>query len=121
MAKPTSGPFEDYPPGVANKFTVTLELRMVHDANGNGTPNWGDTIQFAVTNTTETPVNQITVTGKQDGAVVYTAAILNMGMPITLKSNQWTSGAADLRAEAITFESATKSDVVGFLDVHVEA
>jgi hypothetical protein len=119
MTKPTSGAFDDYPPGQANKFTVTLAVEMVNDQNSNGTPNHGDTIHFAVTNTGDSPIHQISVTGKQNGAVVYGATILH-NEAITLGSTAWKGGAADLRAEAFNIAGG-KHEVLGSLDFHVDA
>jgi hypothetical protein len=120
MTKPTSGAFDDYPPGQANKFTVTLAVEMVGDQNGDGKPNYGDTIQFAVTNSGESAWNQISVTGKQNGAVICSAVVLAANpLPVTLTSRQWEAnggGAADFRAEALW-----GSDVLGYLDFHVAA
>jgi hypothetical protein len=118
MAKPMSGPFEDYPPGKQNKFTMTLELEMVGDANADGQPNYGDTIAFVVSGPDQW--SQISVTGKQDGVVICSATVLAQNpLPVTLTSRQWDEkggGAADFRAEVLW-----GPEVLGYLDFHVAA
>jgi hypothetical protein len=51
--------------------TGTISLVMVHDLNGNGLPDWGDTITFDVS-TTATAYPYVTVDCSQNGTLVYT-------------------------------------------------
>jgi hypothetical protein len=77
---------------------------MVVDQNGNGLPNWGDTITFNVS-TTATTQPYVEVTCSQNGAVVYSAwAGFYDSYPwpgsqlMPLYSPSWTGGAADCTA-----------------------
>ena len=78
----------------------SLAVVMVNDLNGNGAPNYGDTITFKVS-TTATAQPYVEVTCSQNGTVVYSAwagfyaGYLWPGqqmMPLT--SPSWTGGAA---------------------------
>ena len=78
----------------------SLAVVMVNDVNGNGAPNYGDTITFKVS-TTATSQPFVEVTCSQNGTVVYSAwagfyaGYLWPGqqmMPLT--SPSWTGGAA---------------------------
>jgi hypothetical protein len=78
----------------------SLAVVMVDDVNGNGAPNWGDTITFAVS-TTETSYPSVEVRCYQAGALAYSAwggfyDGYPSGQPLMpLWSPSWTSGAAD--------------------------
>jgi hypothetical protein len=50
----------------------TLSLVMVMDANGDGLPNWGDTVTFNVS-TTATTEPHVDLTCSKNGVVVYGA------------------------------------------------
>jgi hypothetical protein len=50
--------------------TSSLTLAMVDDANGNGLPNWGDTVTFNVS-TTATSQPQVATACVQNGTQVY--------------------------------------------------
>ncbi len=84
-----------------------------------GTAQHGGTIGFTVAPTT-THWNQIQVTGKQNGVLVYGALIVNPadlpGWPqsIILSSRSWTSGSADMLAELQMF-NGNKVDTIGTL------
>ena len=78
----------------------SLTLVMVSDANGNGSPNWGDMITFNVSSTSTTPF--VSVRCYQGGTLVYAAdAGFYDSYPwpgarlMPLSSPSWTSGAAD--------------------------
>jgi hypothetical protein len=82
----------------------SLTLKMVADENGNGLPNWNDTITFNVS-TTATTQPYVEVTCSQNGAVVYSAwAGFYSSYPwpgsqlMPLYSPSWTGGAADCTA-----------------------
>jgi hypothetical protein len=82
----------------------SLTLKMVDDQNGNGLPNWGDTITFNVS-TTATTQPYVEVTCSQNGTVVYSAwAGFYASYPwpgsqlMPLSSPSWTGGAASCTA-----------------------
>jgi hypothetical protein len=82
----------------------TISLTMVSDINGNGAPNWGDTITFHVS-TTATTNPYVEVTCYQGTTLVYSAwAGFYDSYPwpgqrlMPLSSPSWASGAADCRA-----------------------
>ena len=81
----------------------TLSLVMVVDANGNGAPNYYDTITWNVT--TADPYPTVNVTCTQNGSLVYSASAGwyasypwpgSRNMP--LYSPTWTGGAASCTA-----------------------
>ena len=81
----------------------TLTLLMVSDGNGNGAPNWGDTITFNVTSSSAYPT--VDVLCYQSGTLVYSAgAGFYPSYPwpgarnMPLSSPSWTGGAADCTA-----------------------
>ena len=97
--------------------TSTLALVMVDDANGNGAPNWGDTVTFSVsTSATDSP--WVEVACYQGGTLVYSAwAGFYDSYPgakyMPLSSPSWTSGAADC--------VATLNTKLATLKFHVDA
>jgi len=93
--------------------TGTLAVVMVSDANGNGAPNYGDTITFKVTSTLTNPYVNLTCT--QNGVLVYSASAGfydsfpwpgSQNMP--LSSPSWTGGSAACKA-VLTNTSVTLS------------
>jgi len=72
---------------------------LVYDANGNGLPNWGDTVTFNVS-TTATDQPYVNLKCSQNGILVangsagYFPGALNSGYDFTLNSPSWTGGAA---------------------------
>jgi hypothetical protein len=85
-------------PPTGGSGTGTISMVMVHDINGNGLPNWGDTITFAVS-TTATAYPYVTVNCYQGGTLIYTqssamfAGSLNE-MFIMGESTAWGQGGA---------------------------
>ena len=84
--------------------TSSLTVVMVADQNGNGAPNWGDTITFNLTTTAANPY--VTVTCTQNGVVVYTASagfypdyLWPGARNMPLSSPMWTGGAASCTAD----------------------
>jgi hypothetical protein len=82
----------------------SLAVVMVNDLNGNGAPNYGDTITFNVS-TTATTQPYVEVTCSQNGTVVYSAwagfyaGYLWPGQQLMpLSSPSWTGGAASCTA-----------------------
>jgi hypothetical protein len=87
-----------------NSGNSSLSVAMVHDVNGDGGPNWGDTITFDVS-TTDTTQPNVSLSCKQEGVVVYGAvAGFYEGYPwpwtqeMALASTAWSGGAADCTA-----------------------
>jgi hypothetical protein len=71
-----------------------LALTIVSDGNGDGRPNRGDSITFAIS-TTQT-WSQVNVVCSQNGEVVLRATrTASAWSPISLTSETWQAGAAD--------------------------
>jgi hypothetical protein len=94
----------------------TINLVMVSDANGDGAPNYGDTVTFAVS-TTATTMPWVTVDCYQAGTLVYQAS--NGIFAISLNQNfilggttLWQSGAASCTAYLQDWDSYTKHHTV---------
>jgi hypothetical protein len=91
-------------PGGGGSTSSSLTVVMVTDKNGNGSPNWGDTITFNVS-TTATAYPYVQVLCSQGGTVVYSA---NAGFydgylwpgarNMPLSSPSWMGGAASCTA-----------------------
>jgi hypothetical protein len=87
----------------------SLSLVMVADMNGDGLPNWGDTVTFTIS-TTATDQPHVSLTCSQNGVVVYGAQSgFYDGYPwpwtqnMNLASQSWTGGAADCVAKLYYF------------------
>jgi hypothetical protein len=97
---------------------------MVNDVNGNGLPNYGDTVTFNVstTATTEPFVNLICY---QNGVLVYNtwvfAGSLDTSSTFQLGSGGWTGGAADCTAKLGMYVSGTKYKVLASSSFHVDS
>jgi hypothetical protein len=96
----------------------SLSVVMVEDLNGDGQPNWGDTITFSVS-TTATDSPYVEVKCYQDGTLVYGASAgFYAAYPwpgaqmMPLSSPSWTAGAATCSA-ALNTNLATLSFQVG--------
>ena len=98
--------------GKKDPTTSSLTLVMVSDINGDGLPNWGDSVTFDVS-TTDT-WNQVNVTCYQNGVGVF-GAVLPWTPVVTLSSTIWRSGAADCTAELIAF-AGRKYDTLALLN-----
>jgi hypothetical protein len=103
-----------------------LRLVMVSDTNGNGLPNYGDTITFNVS-TSATTEPHVSVLCYQGGTQVYSAVtgyyasypwLWTQNMP--LWSSNWTGGAADCTATLYYF-SGRKTITLTTLGFHVDA
>lgn len=82
----------------------SLAVVMVEDRDGDGSPDWGDTITFEIT-TTATDTPYVSLTCSQDGTIVYSAwAGFYPDYPwpgsrlMPLSSPSWQGGAADCTA-----------------------
>ena len=96
-------------------------LMMSTDINGNGLPDWGDTVTFDVS-TTESTEPHVDLTCSQNGVVVYgatTGYFATYPWPwtqfMTLSSSAWRGGAADCTAELYYF-SGRRISVLGSID-----
>ena len=105
----------------------TITYAMVTDQNGDGLPNWADTITFKVS-TTATTQPHVRLTCTQNGAVVYsneTGYYPSYPWPWTqnmqLTSDMWKSGAADCKAELYYAAGRNKFPVLATLLFHVNA
>jgi len=102
----------------------TIALSMVTDANGDGLPNWNDTITFNVS-TSLTAEPHVSVTCYQNSTLVYSATTgyySSYPWPWTnnmqLLSNAWTGGAADCSAKLYYF-AGKKIPTIATLTFHV--
>ena len=104
---------------------ASLQLVMVYDANGNGAPNYGDTVTFNVTqSSTDKPY--VTVNCSQNGAWVSAQtngmyASYTWGQNFTMGSSSWTSGAADCNADLHYTSSRGKTVSLATLTFSVAA
>ena len=104
----------------------SIVLLMVEDANGNGSPNWNDTVSFDVS-TSATSSPELKLTCYQGGEAVYwtqTAYYAGYPFPWTqlmkLESGLWTGGAAECTA-MLYYSSGRKTVTLATLSVHVDA
>jgi hypothetical protein len=91
--------------------SISLHEPLVYDANGDGVPNWGDTVRFDVS-TTVTTEPFVELICSQNGVVVYganTGYFDSYTWPWTqnmkLGSQMWTAGDADCVATMFTFRN----------------
>ena len=104
----------------------TITLRMVADNNGDGKPNWNDTVTFDVTTSaTESPY--VNLGCYQNNILVASASsgfFANYPWPwtqfMTLSSRTWTGGAADCRADLGYNNSKGGFTVVASHSFHAE-
>jgi hypothetical protein len=89
----------------------TISLVMVYDANGDGLPNVGDKVTFAVS-TSATTQPWVTLQCYVGGTMVYKASngifATSLNQIFTLASNSWTSGAASCTAYLQNWSSYSK-------------
>jgi hypothetical protein len=111
-------PVKNNPNGLS--YTVTV------DNNGDGLPNWNDTVRFSI-NQTATTEPHVALSCSQNGTVVYnqwTGYFDGYPWPWTqnmqLSSQAWTGGAADCTANWYYF-NGTKTIDGGTLLFHVNA
>jgi len=99
-------------------------LVMVNDVNGNGLPNYGDTVSFNVTTTAAYPALQLAC--YQNGALVFdqTAGFFPTyagSKNFTLWDDRWAGGAADCTATLYTTSSSGKQTTLATTGFHVDA
>jgi hypothetical protein len=110
--------------GGRNSDPSSINVVMVNDLNGNRSPNWGDTISFAVSSTaTSSPY--VNLACYQGGALVASGdgAFFEgggWGQDMTLKSTLWTGGAADCTA-TLYYLGSKGSVTLASLPVRVDA
>lgn len=92
----------------------TLTLQMVNDLNGDGLPNWGDSITWQIS-TTATAEPNVSVTCSQNGTVVYGAVsgyYASYPAPWTqtmsLASTMWQGGTANCVATLYYFSGTSQ-------------
>jgi hypothetical protein len=103
----------------------SLSLVVTTDQNGNGLPNFGDTITYNVS-TTATSAPSVKTTCYQNGvAVLWSQSSFYAGNPfsymnyLALQSGLWTSGAADCTA-VMYYTSGKRTITLSTLGFHVE-
>ena len=99
-------------------------LAMVNDANGNGLPNWGDTVTFNVSTAAAYPALQLAC--YQNSALVFDQIVgafpsYMASKDFTLQSNLWTGGAADCTATLYTTSSSGKQTTLATTSFAVDA
>lgn len=104
----------------------SLSLVLSTDLNGNGVPNWDDTITYNVS-TSATSSPQVSTECYQNGVLVLHAnAAFYAGNPfaymdwIQLTSDMWTGGAADCTA-TMYYMSHKGTATLATLSFHVDA
>lgn len=99
---------------------------LISDANGNGLPNWGDSVTFNVS-TTATTQPFVRLNCYQNGTWAYTSTVgyypsYPWDQYFTLMSGDWTSGAADCTATLYSVNNKTlKETDLATLSFHVYA
>jgi hypothetical protein len=94
----------------------TISLVMSNDVNGNGLPNYMDTVTFAVS-TTATTMPWVTVNCSQGGTLVYQASngifYTSLNQLFVLgETTAWQGGAADCTAYLQNWDSYSKHHTV---------
>lgn len=114
------------PGGGAGGSSSTLSLVLSTDLNGNGVPNWDDTITYNVS-TTATSGPQVSTECYQNGVLVLQGnAAFYDGNPfsymdlVKLATGAWTGGAADCTAK-MYYMSGKRTITLATLAFHVDA
>jgi hypothetical protein len=88
--------------GTTGSGSISLAAPLVNDANGNGLPNWNDTVTFNISTTaTSQPYVNLLCSGtgvSYNSWRGYFAGSLDTNWNFVLSSGGWTSGAADCTA-----------------------
>lgn len=97
----------------------SLTVVMVNDANGNGAPNWGDTITFNVTTSASQPF--VRVSCYQGSSWVYVASVgyfdsYPWAKEFILASTSWPGGAADCTATLYTSVDGSSTTTLATLN-----
>lgn len=102
----------------------TIAVAMTTDANGNGSPNWGDQVRFTVTTSEPYPIVTLacsaggTVVGSDSKPYYWPNAWDDPG-DFTLSSQAWTGGPADCRAD-LKGQSRKGTVVLASTSFHVD-
>ncbi len=101
----------------SSSATGSFSLVMVNDANGNGLPNYGDSVTFTVSTTVSDPWVQLTC--YQGGDWVTNQYVgFYAGYPwsqvFPLKTWKWTGGAADCNARLFAGSNGTTLSTMSF-------
>jgi hypothetical protein len=99
-------------------------LVMVNDFNGNGLPNYGDTVSFNVSTTASYPALQLAC--YQNGALVFAQSAgffptYAGSKNFTLQDERWSGGAADCTATLYTTSSNGRQTTLATSSFHVDA
>ena len=107
--------------GTVGTSSLSLKVPLVYDANGDGVPNWGDTVTFNVS-TTATTEPFLDLTCYQNGVAVYgatTGYFDSYAWPWTrdmkLGSQMWTGGNASCTAVLYMFYGGGKKQTLAKL------
>ena len=98
--------FAGKPTGGGTSGSSTLALVVVDDANGNGQPNWADTITFNVSSSATNSIQVSLACYQGSTRVLHANAAWYDGNPFAymqmmkLQSGAWTGGAADCTAKS---------------------
>ena len=113
--------------GSTSGSSLTLATPLVNDLNGDGLPNWGDTVTFNVS-TTATTAPYVDLTCSQSGTLVYSATsgffdgyLWPWTKDMTLSSQSWTGGGADCTATLYYYGSRGKRVVLSTLAFRANA
>jgi hypothetical protein len=101
----------------------SLSLVMVNDVNGDGLPNWADTVRFDAVTTDAYAAVELDCT--QGGVLVY-RGVEGVGpsypsQDFMLSSTMWTGGAADCAATLYSTSSSGKQTTLATLAFQVGA
>jgi hypothetical protein len=98
----------------------SLSLAMVTDSNGNGLPNWGDTVTFNVS-TTASQYPYVSLVCYQNGTLVlsgsagfYPSYAWPSERDFTLQSGAWTGGAASCTARLYSADNGSETTLATF-------
>jgi hypothetical protein len=101
--------------------SLSIQEPLVYDANGDGVPNWGDTLTFNISQTATTEP-YVDLTCSQNGVVVYGATagfFASYPWPWTvnmkLGSQMWTGGNAACTAVLYMFYGGGKKQTLAKL------
>jgi hypothetical protein len=87
--------------GASGSSSISLASPPVYDANGNGLPNWSDTVTFNFSTTAAQPYIHLVCGGNGVGYDSWKGVFsgsLDTNWNFILSSGGWTSGAADCTA-----------------------
>jgi hypothetical protein len=90
--------------GTSGSSSISLASPPVNDANGNGLPNWNDTVTFNFSTTATQPYIHLVCSGVgYDSWKGVFPGSLDTNWNFVLSSGGWTSGAADCTASVGTY------------------